>query len=207
MVGITVQTASGRRYTLQCRHQQEVAGLKHQIEHATGLPGEKLKLVHKGKTVDQDYVALSESDVVLVMVTRGPTPVHPAHDEDDEDVAVEPEETKVRLPANASNIERKLLLRLRHDWHLPEYVLMVVFAVHLQTWLIFVAWLASIPIAHAMSIGPLYILGSLILVIFRNLGKRQPGEASAYSIFNDFQELPGQLNAGRLDEQLRHGHM
>lgn len=188
--------------------------------------------MHKGKTVDQDYVALSESgtywqlillcksclqltiiqmiptaDVVLVMVTRGPTPVHPAHDEDDEDVAVEPEETKVRLPANASNIERKLLLRLRHDWHLPEYVLMVVFAVHLQTWLIFVAWLASIPIAHAMSIGPLYILGSLILVIFRNLGKRQPGEASAYSIFNDFQELPGQLNAGRLDEQLRHGHM
>ena len=133
--------------------------------------------------------------------------MRPAHEEDDEEVAMEPEETKVRLPVNASNVERELLLRLRHDWHFPESVLMVLFAVRLQSWLIFIAWLASIPIAHALSIGPLYILGSLILVIFKNLGNRQPGEASAYSIFNGFQELPGQLNAGRLDEQLRHGQM
>lgn len=141
------------------------------------------------------------------MVTRGAMPAHPAYDEDNEDVATESEETKVRLPVNASAMERKLLLTLRHHWHLPESVLMVVFAVRLQSWLIFIAWLASIPIAHAVSIGPLYILGSLILVIFKNLGKRQPGEASAYSIFNGFQELPGQLNAGRLDDQLRHGQM
>lgn len=144
------------------------------------------------------------ADVVLVMVSRGPMPSHSAHDED---AAPEPEETKARLPVNASNLERKLLLKLRHDWHLPESALMVVFAVRLQTWLIFFAWLASTPIAHAMSIGPLYILGTLILVIFKNLGNRQPGEASAYSIFNNFQELPGQLNAGRLDDQLRHGQM
>ena len=131
-------------------------------------------------------------------------PIHSAHDED---VAPEPEETKVRLPVNASDLERNLLLKLRHDWQLPESALMVVFAVRLQTWLIFITWLASIPIAHALSIGPLYILGTLILVIFRNLGNRQPGEASAYSIFNNFQELPGQLNAGHLDDQLRQGQM
>ena len=144
------------------------------------------------------------ADVVLVMVSRGPMPTHSAHDED---TAPEPEDTKVRLPVNASELDRKLLLKLRHEWHLPESALMVVFAVRLQTWLMFIAWLASIPIAHALSIGPLYILGTLILVIFKNLGNRQPGEASAYSIFNNFQELPGQLNAGRLDDQLRRGQM
>lgn len=39
----------------------QVAGLKHQIELATGLPGDKLKLVHKGKSIHLDHVALSES--------------------------------------------------------------------------------------------------------------------------------------------------
>ena len=145
------------------------------------------------------------ADVVLVMVSRAPMPVHSAHDENAE--TPEPEDTKLRLPANASDLEKELLLKMRHDWHVPETALMIVFAVRLQTWLISFAWLASIPIAHHFSVGPVYILSTLILVIFLNLGSRQQGEASAYSIFNNFQELPGQLNAGRLDDQLRRGQM
>ena len=84
---------------------------------------------------------------------------------------------------------------------------MLIFAIKLRTWLILFAWLAGAPIVHVLQLGPIYVLGSLILVIFLNLGSRQQGEASAYSIFNNFQELPGQLNAGRFDEQLRQGHM
>ena len=152
----------------------------------------------------KDMMKWLNADVVLVMVSRGPMPTHSAHEAD---AVPEPEDNKVRLPVDASDLERKLLLKLRHDWHLPETALMIVFTVRLQTWLVFITWLASIPIAHALSIGPLYILGTLILVIFKNLGNRQPGEASAYSIFNNFQELPGQLNAGRLDDQLRRGQM
>lgn len=40
-----------------------------------------------------------------------------------------------------------------------------------------------------------------------NLGKRGEGEASAYSIFNGFQELPGQLNAGHYERAIRQGQM
>ena len=138
------------------------------------------------------------------MVTRAALPLHSARDEIE---APEAEDTKLRLPPDASALERKLLLKMRHDWHVPETALLLFFALHLRTWLLFLAWLASIPIAHAFSVGPVYILGSLILVIFLNLGRRQQGEASAYSIFNDFRELPGQLNAGRLDDQLRRGQM
>ena len=55
--------------------------------------------------------------------------------------------------------------------------------------------------------GALYVLGTLLALILMNLGTRKPGEASAYSVFNNFRELPGQLNANRLDDQIRHGQM
>ena len=58
-----------------------------------------------------------------------------------------------------------------------------------------------------VQVGPLYVLVSIVAVIFFNLGKRGEGEASAYSIFNGFRELPGQLNAGVLDDQIRRGQM
>ncbi|KAH9705155.1 ubiquitin-like domain-containing protein [Citrus sinensis] len=48
------------------------------------------------------------------------------------------------------------------------------------------------------------ILGTAFSIIFLNLGQRQPGDMSAYSIFNDdFRELPGTLNADRLDRDIR----
>ncbi|GFP94184.1 cytochrome b6 [Phtheirospermum japonicum] len=50
------------------------------------------------------------------------------------------------------------------------------------------------------------IIGTGFLIIFYNLGQRKPGDASAYSIFNeDFRELPGTLNADRLDRDIRLG--
>ena len=58
-----------------------------------------------------------------------------------------------------------------------------------------------------VQIGPIYVLASIAAVILWNLGKRREGEASAYSIFNEFRELPGQLNAGVLDDQIRRGQM
>lgn len=145
------------------------------------------------------------TDIILAMRTRPPAAMHAAYEEELD--PGESEDTRVRLPANASALERKLLAKLRHEHQLPEYILAIVFGIRLQTWLMLLAWLAGAPIAHKMQVGPIYVLGSLILVIFLNLGRRQQGEASAYSIFNNFQELPGQLNAHRLDDQLRRGQM
>ncbi|KAH7276788.1 hypothetical protein KP509_39G021700 [Ceratopteris richardii] len=62
------------------------------------------------------------------------------------------------------------------------------------------------PLAYKWDIGPLYILATAFAVIFFNLGRRQEGEVSAYSIFNEgFQELPGTLNVERLDRDIRAG--
>ena len=144
------------------------------------------------------------ADTILAVVTRAPATVLSPDDEVSPD---EPEILKPRLPATASKWQRQLLSKLRHDWHVPEGLIIVLFALRLRTWLTMIAWVAGAPVAHKFSLGPLYILGSLILVIFLNLGTRQAGEASAYSIFNNFQELPGQLNAHRLDDQMRRGQM
>jgi hypothetical protein len=47
----------------------------------------------------------------------------------------------------------------------------------------------------------------MLLAIFLNLGRRNAGDASAYSIFNNFQRLPGQLDADVIDAQVRRGQM
>lgn len=145
------------------------------------------------------------TDTILAMRTRPPAAMHAAYEEELD--LEEPEDARVRLPANASGLEKKLLAKLRNEHQLPEYVLAIVFGIRLQTWLMLLVWLAGAPVAHKLQVGPIYVLGSLILVIFLNLGRRQHGEASAYSVFNNFQELPGQLNAHRLDDQLRRGQM
>ncbi len=52
------------------------------------------------------------------------------------------------------------------------------------------------------------MLGTILVVIFTNLGTRKPGEASAYSVFNEgMRALPGQLNADAIDDQMRRGQM
>jgi hypothetical protein len=47
----------------------------------------------------------------------------------------------------------------------------------------------------------------MLAAIFGNLGRRGAGDASAYSIFNNFQRLPGQLDADVVDQQVRRGQM
>ena len=62
--------------------------------------------------------------------------------------------------------------------------------------------------ACRLQVGPLYVLGTILVVIFTNLGTRKPGEASAYSVFNEgMRALPGQLNADAIDDQMRRGQM
>jgi len=69
-------------------------------------------------------------------------------------------------------------------------------------------WAAGAKFASALGCGPPYLVLSLPLAIYCNLGRRRPGEASGYAIFNrGFRELPGTLNARGMDEALRRGQM
>jgi len=89
---------------------------------------------------------------------------------------------------------------------LPDIILMVLFSLSMKAWIIIAMWFLFAPIAQKYGLGPLYILGTGFLIILLNLGRRQQGDVSAYSIFNeDFRELPGTLNADRIDRDIRAG--
>ena len=49
---------------------------------------------------------------------------------------------------------------------------------------------------------PLFLLATGFYLIFTGLGTRRPGEPSAYSVFNGFNELPGTFNAARVDDAI-----
>ncbi|EEH51942.1 uncharacterized protein MICPUCDRAFT_22897, partial [Micromonas pusilla CCMP1545] len=54
--------------------------------------------------------------------------------------------------------------------------------------------------------APLFLLATGFFLVFAGLGTKKPGEASAYSLFNEnFRELPGNFNAGDVDRVNRGG--
>ncbi|TYI34424.1 hypothetical protein ES332_A03G008100v1 [Gossypium tomentosum] len=113
---------------------------------------------------------------------------------------------KFQLPQSTSQWKKKLYSFLRNRMKLPDIVLMAIFSLGLKAWALIILWFTLAPIAHKLDLGPLYILGTGFCLIFLNLGRRQPGDVSAYSIFNeDFRELPGTLNADAIDRDIRTG--
>ncbi|CAI7851411.1 unnamed protein product, partial [Closterium sp. NIES-53] len=120
-------------------------------------------------------------------------------EEDEEEVFV--------MPASASPLQRRIFLFLQDKCQLPGFLLVPFFWLSPHKWLLVILWFIAAPLLQIyFELGPLFVLGTCFALIFFNLGTRQQGEASAYSIFNEgFQELPGTLNAQRLDEHIRAG--
>jgi hypothetical protein len=173
------------------------------------LPVDNLKLILRGnvlldtKNGDQVYIQFKNGDSLIVVVK----PKSPAKhfqdglDEDEDDL-------KFQLPQSTSEWKKNLFSFLHHKLKIPDMVLMALFSLRLRMWIFISMWFIFAPVAHKWDLGPLYILGTGFAIIFMNLGKRQSGDMSAYSIFNeDFRELPGTLNADRLDRDIRAGQM
>ncbi|KAM1257858.1 hypothetical protein FF1_037510 [Malus domestica] len=175
------------------------------------LPIERLRLIlrgnvlHDSKSAQDVYLQLSDGDSLIVAVKPKPPVKHlrDGFDDDDDD-----EDLKFQLPLSSSPWKRALYSFLHDKMKLPDILLMAIFSLSLKMWVIIIMWFIFAPVAHRWDIGPLYILATGFVVILVNLGKRQPGDVSAYSIFNeDFRELPGTLNAERLDGDIRTGQL
>ncbi|MCO5600203.1 hypothetical protein L7F22_054312 [Adiantum nelumboides] len=114
---------------------------------------------------------------------------------------------RFRAPDSASHCQKWVIQFLQKTLKLPDLFLILLFSVSLRGWIVLFGWFALAPVAYRWELGPLYILATAFAVIFFNLGKRQEGDISAYSIFNEgFRELPGTLNAERLDRDIRAGY-
>ncbi|KAF3555731.1 hypothetical protein F2Q69_00011222, partial [Brassica cretica] len=143
----------------------------------------------------------------LRMILRGKA-LQDEEDGEDVYVTLKDEVQKFKLPPSASRWKRKLYYFLRNKLKLPDIILMGLFSLSLKMWAIITLWFILAPIAHRWELGPIFLLGTGFSIILLNLGKRQPGDVSAYSIFNeDFRELPGTYNAERIDRDIRAGHI
>lgn len=125
----------------------------------------------------------------------------------DPEPSPEDDDFKFRLPPDASPIQHRIASFLRNRLYAPDLVMIWLFSVRPHVWAMLLLWLVCSPIAARWELGPIYILGTLFAIMLFNLGQRKEGESSAYTLFNNFQPLPGQFNADMLDQQLRQGHM
>ena len=67
-------------------------------------------------------------------------------------------------------------------------------------------WYCLLVQARENGVAEVFMLLSGFFLIFSNLGTREEGTLSGYSVFNPgFQELPGTLNAARFESELRPG--
>ncbi|RYR29061.1 hypothetical protein Ahy_B01g053353 isoform B [Arachis hypogaea] len=184
----------------------KVRDLRQLIASNDNLPIENLRLILRGnalcdvKNENDVQVQLNDGDCLIVAVKPKP-PVKDGFDNEDDD-----DDLKFRLPRSSSRWKKRLYSFLHDNLKLPDILLMVIFNLTLKAWMIIIMWFILAPVAHRWDLGPLYILATGFCLILFNLGKRQAGDISAYSIFNeDFRELPGTLNADRLDRDIRAG--
>ncbi|KAL6979837.1 hypothetical protein U1Q18_021493 [Sarracenia purpurea var. burkii] len=187
----------------------KVQDLRKVVAGNAHLPIENLRLIlrgnvlHDNRTGLDEFIQLNNGDSMIVAVKPKPPVKHirDGLDEDDDE-----EDLKFKLPQLTSGWKKTLFSFLRDKLRLPDMLLIAIFSVSLKMWAIIVMWFTLAPVAHSWDLGPLYILATGFAIIFLNLGKRQHGDMSAYSIFNeDFRELPGTLNADRLDRDIRAG--
>ncbi|XP_077234327.1 ubiquitin family protein [Tasmannia lanceolata] len=173
-------------------------------------PMEQLKLVLRGKILldqesgDEVCLRLKQGDSLIVAVTPKPPVKHIRDGDDDDDD--DDDDLKFQIPQSANRWKKKLFTLLHDKFRLPDILLMAIFSISLKAWIAIVLWFILSPVAYKMDVGPLYILATGFSIILLNLGKRPHGDLSAYSIFNEgFRELPGTLNAERLDRDIRAG--
>lgn len=142
-------------------------------------------------------------DTMLVTVPQS----SPSISNDDPDQDAEADIT-FHLDPSASAVKKWIYSFLADTLRLPNIVLYWIFSIRPVYYLSFMVWMILSPIAAKYDLGPVYILGTIFLLIVVNLGVRREGELSGYSLFNEnVQSLPGQLQADQIDQQIRHGRM
>ena len=76
-----------------------------------------------------------------------------------------------------------------------------------RSWLYFLIWASLWKIFIYIEFGSLYIIITLFAGIFSNLGQKQEGDLSAYSVFNKgFTTLLGQSTGQQFDNEIRHNN-
>ncbi|KAI3469044.1 hypothetical protein Pfo_025707 [Paulownia fortunei] len=179
MVNITLRTIGpSPRSRLRVPSTLKVKELRKLIAGTSHLPLENMTLVFRGNVLhdstdgDDLLVQLHDGETVIVAIKPKPPAKHIQDSFDDDNG----EDLKFQLPESTSRWKRRLFFILRDKLKLPDMLLMAIFSLGIKIWAAIVVWFILAPVAHRLDIGPLYIIGTGFLIIFYNLGHRQPGD-------------------------------
>ena len=200
------------------------------VAEATRFPLDRLRLVHSTTSLPllgEGVAPVADGDTLLaVAVPRAPPPppaaklvtgpsagvarrwpgaaaAAAAAEEEDEDAHL----FRVRLDPAARPLAARAARALLAAGAPEAFIAVLLHPRTLRALAWLGVWAAGAKAASLAGVGPIYLVASIPVAIIFNLGRRRPGEASGYAIFNGFRELPGQLNARGMDDGLRRGQM
>jgi hypothetical protein len=173
-----------------------------------GVDLERIKLATSGIALIDDAAVLALHDgatVLAVVAPKAPSKELSKVNRPRGETESDSEDEWTRVPVSSLlPWQRSLVAILRRKLRVPEALISIVYRAGWKFWAIFLVWIAGSKVAALYEWGPVYWVLSLLAFMALNLGHRQAGELSAYSIFNpDFYRLPGQLTAEDLDGQVR----
>jgi len=184
-----------------------VAELRARVAATASWSASTTKLVSSGKVLaDGERVQLSDGALVLALAAP-PAVVSRAQPALEAELLPDDQPVGTRLDAlNLHPVLRNVAHKLV-SFGAPESVVAVLCApATLRRLLLFAAWCMMSKTAARYDVGPPFILFSILAAVIVNLGVRQPGSLSAYSLFNPgVQSLPGTTSAEEFDAQVRNG--
>lgn len=193
---------------------------------ATISPPARCKLVLRGAALADDALVapLKPGDTVLVAARPAETPPSPGGasggvnpgglfrrrveagiaafqetDSDDDDARTARGETP---PLELSRPRLFLYGVLVRKMRAPAWFARALASVSVASAAKAAAWVVLSQVFAYLEHAPLFLLATGFYLIFTGLGTRRPGEPSAYSVFNGFNELPGTFNAARVDDAI-----
>ena len=91
------------------------------------------------------------------------------------------------------------------SFELSVFLLKILATVSAKTWLKMAVWASLWKLFIYIEFGSFFIIVTLFAAVFGNLGQKEAGELSGYSVFNKgFKTLLGQSTGQQFDNEIRH---
>lgn len=191
---------NGETHSITLDGSTSVDSLKRRLSTLSGIPSARLQLVCAGEVLHDDEQCVRDLRRTSLFAW---TPRYSKVRSDNAQAATELARRKdqERRAELARPLWRRLWASAR--LHAPA-VVAALRSVGPRTWLKLSIWFVLMLLCRYYRLGQPFVITTLIVLMLSNLGERKPGEASAYTVFNDgMQALPGQLRMEDFEGELR----